>query len=99
MANYQFSFQLADMTRDHMATITMRMRTMLEELDGNVNKSLADWTSDARAAYQVSKQKWDDAAQKMPQSLQRAEVALNEISNGYLQVEHTGTNMWNGSVR
>ncbi|WP_433261127.1 WXG100 family type VII secretion target [Actinosynnema sp. CS-041913] len=99
MAQYQFNFSLADATRDNMAAITNNIRTMLDELHSNVTGSLQEWTSDARDAYNVSKQKWDAAAARMPYSLQRAEVTLNEISNGYLKVEHTGTQMWDGSVR
>lgn len=98
MANYQFSFPLADATRDNMANITIRIQEMLKQLDENVRGSIQEWTSDAREAYNVSKAKWDGAAARMPYCLQRAEVTLNEISQGYLKVEHTGTDMWNGSV-
>lgn len=96
MTQYQFNFGAADQTRDQMATITKRIQTMLEELHSNVQGSLQNWESSAREQYNVSKQKWDAAAAEMPKCLNRAEVSLQEISNGYLKVEHTGAGMWGG---
>ena len=97
MTQYDFSFSAADATRDQMAAITLRMQAMLQELDNNVKGSLQQWTSAARDQYNISQAKWNAAANEMPKCLNRAELALNEISNGYLRVEHTGVNMWSGT--
>ncbi|MDT7726520.1 MAG: hypothetical protein QOI21_3096 [Actinomycetota bacterium] len=94
MATYKFNFQQADVVRDDMAAITKNIQNMLTDLDSQVRGSLQEWTSDARESYDASKLKWDAAAAKMPEALGRAEMALAEISNGYLQVEHTGAGMW-----
>lgn len=96
MAHYTFSFGQADLVRDHMATITNRVHTMLEELHSNVSRSLADWESGARAEYDTAKAQWDAAAARMPAALGRAEQTLQSISDGYLHVEHYGVDLWRG---
>ena len=94
MAQYTFSFGLADGVRDHMATVTNRIHTMLETLHNDVSNSLADWDSDARNAYNDAKRVWDDASARMPAALGGAEQALASISDGYLRVEHHGVDLW-----
>ena len=96
MAQYTFSFGQADAVRDQMATITNRVHSMLEELNGNVMKQISEWESDARREYDLAKQKWDAAAAAMPSALGRAEQTLQTISDGYLHVEHYGVDLWRG---
>jgi WXG100 family type VII secretion target len=91
---YTFDFNMADGVRDHMASITKNIISLLENLHNEVSSSLASWESGARDEYNRAKQEWDAAAAQMPQSLGRAEQALAEISNGYLSVEHFGANRW-----
>jgi len=93
---YTFDFTMADGVRDHMATITKSIISMLENLHSEVSTSLASWESGAREQYNQAKAEWDAAAAQMPQSLGQAETALSEISNGYLQVEHYGAGRWLG---
>lgn len=94
MSEYQFNFALADETRDNMAMITNRIHTLLEDLNSEVQTSLANWESGARDAYNAAKAEWDAAAARMPAALGRAEVALSSISDGYLRVEHYGVDLW-----
>ena len=91
---YTFDFNMADGVRDHMATATKNIISMLENLHNEVSTSLANWESGARDQYNQAKTEWDAAAAQMPQSLGQAESALSEISSGYLQVEHWGANRW-----
>lgn len=93
---YTFDFTMADSVRDHMATTTKNIISMLENLHNEVSTSLASWESGAREEYNRAKTEWDAAAARMPQSLGQAELALSEISGGYLQVEHWGANRWMG---
>jgi len=94
MSQYQFNFALADETRDNMAMVTNRIHSLLEDLNAEVQTSLANWESGARDEYNAAKLEWDAAAARMPAALGRAEVALASISDGYLRVEHYGMDLW-----
>ncbi|WP_405060772.1 WXG100 family type VII secretion target [Kribbella sp. NBC_01505] len=96
MATYSFNPTMADSTRDVMAIVTRQLLAELETMNANVLKVMQDWSGDARMQYDGAKQQWDQAAQRMPASLNAAEVALKELTNGYLQIEHTGVNAWGG---
>lgn len=89
-----FNFQIADSVRDNMAAYTRAVLDQLAELDALARGGLAGWDDAAREAYAVHKANWDAAAARMPEALGRAESALNEISGGYLRVEHYAHGTW-----
>ncbi|HWO66823.1 MAG TPA: WXG100 family type VII secretion target [Umezawaea sp.] len=91
---YTFSFQIADSVRDNMAACTRAVLDQLAELDTMAQSSLAGWDGAAREAYAAHRAGWESAAAKMPEALGRAEAALNEISGGYLKVEHYARGAW-----
>ena len=97
MPTHPFNFSLAEGTCGEMSSITGDIQNMLTALDQEVQGGLREWTNDARAAYSVSKAKWDAAAAKMSEALDRAQNALNEISNGRSQVERAGGTMRGGA--
>lgn len=96
MATYTFNYGVADTVRDEMAQVTITLRNELESMEQQVALAMQDWDDGAKQQYAVAKQQWDAAAARMPYSLAQAEIALNNISGGYLQVEHTGANAWGG---
>lgn len=96
MPTYTFDRGMADSVRDQMAAITKRLQGELEAMHQNIVSNLQDWQDGAKDQYMVAKSQWDAAAARMPHSLNAAEVALNEITRGYLKVEHTGVNAWGG---
>ncbi|OZM70834.1 hypothetical protein CFN78_23225 [Amycolatopsis antarctica] len=87
---------MADTVRDQMATITKQLQTELQSMHEQVISNLQEWQDAAKDQYQVAKQQWDAAAARMPHSLNSAEMTLNNITGGYLKVEHTGQNAWGG---
>ncbi|HEX6346746.1 WXG100 family type VII secretion target [Umezawaea sp.] len=91
---YTFSFQIADSVRDNMAACTRAVLDQLAELNTTAQSGLAGWDGAARDAYAAHKANWDSAAARMPEALGRAEAALNEISGGYLKVEHYARGAW-----
>jgi WXG100 family type VII secretion target len=97
LTQYQFDFTLADVTLDNMGQINTGIKTMLTNLESNVERSLADWTGGAQTEYWGAKKEWDAAAAKMPECLQRARTAFEEISQGYDGAERQGAEMWSGS--
>lgn len=96
MTTYTFDRGMADSVRDEMARVTMQLKTELENMHTQVTTTLADWQDGAKEMYDFAKKEWDEAAGRMPQSLNAAEVALNQITDGYLKIEHTGVNAWGG---
>ncbi|PRY38970.1 WXG100 family type VII secretion target [Umezawaea tangerina] len=96
MATYTFDRGMADSVRDQMASVTMALRSELERMDQQVQSTLQDWQDGAKDQYLVAKSQWDEVAARMPNSLHSAEVALSEITDGYLKIEHTGMNAWGG---
>ncbi|ONI76977.1 hypothetical protein ALI144C_33190 [Actinosynnema sp. ALI-1.44] len=87
---------MADTVRDQMAIVTKRLQTELESMHQQITSTLQDWQDGAKDQYLEAKKQWDAAANRMPQSLNSAEVALNQITGGYLKIEHTGVNAWGG---
>ncbi|MGW5645799.1 WXG100 family type VII secretion target [Saccharopolyspora sp. NPDC003752] len=87
---------MADSVRDHMAEVTRRLQTELDDMHQQIVSTLQDWQGGAKDQYMVAKSQWDTAARRMWQSLNSAEVALDQITGGYLKVEHTGMNAWGG---
>ena len=96
MATYTFNRGQADQVRDTMASVTRQLQQELEHMDGKVRTTLAEWEDGAAAQYETAKKQWDAAAARMPHSLNSAEVALSQITDGYLKVEHSGVNAWGG---
>ncbi|MFB9909020.1 WXG100 family type VII secretion target [Allokutzneria oryzae] len=96
MPTYTFDRGMADSVRDQMAAVTKRLQTELETMHQQIITTLADWKDGAKEQYMVAKHHWDAAAQRMPHSLNSAEVALNQITGGYLKIEHSGVNAWGG---
>jgi ESAT-6 family protein len=96
LPTYTFDRGMADSVRDQMAAVTKRLQTELENMHQQILQSLGDWQDGAKDQYMVAKSQWDAAAARMPHSLNSAEVALNNITGGYLKIEHTGMNAWGG---
>ena len=94
--SYTFNAGIADQVRDQMASVTMKLKNDLDNMDSQVRANLAEWIDGAAETYEQAKVQWDAAAARMPHSLNAAEVALQEISGGYLKIEHTGMNAWGG---
>ncbi|QFZ18577.1 WXG100 family type VII secretion target [Saccharothrix syringae] len=96
MTTYTFDQRIADQARDQMADVTKMLKTELESMHQQVLTTLRDWDGPSKDQYTIAKAKWDAAADRMPHSLNSAEVALANITNGYLKVEHTGVNAFGG---
>lgn len=87
---------MAEAIKDQMGAVTRKLQAELESMHQKVTSTLQDWQDGAKDQYMLAKKEWDDAAGRMPASLHAAEVALNNITDGYLKIEHTGMNAWGG---
>ncbi|MEV5541687.1 WXG100 family type VII secretion target [Saccharopolyspora shandongensis] len=66
----------------------------LVALETEVSEHLANWTADAKTAYERAKQNWNAAADTMPQSLAHAAESLNQITTRLNAADAGVTAMW-----
>jgi WXG100 family type VII secretion target len=92
--SFSFNFEIADYTLDGMDRVNKNIAQALHSLEETCENSLADWSSDARDAYRVSKRTWDAFANQMSHHLQNARIALLSISEGYGTTEQRATKIW-----
>lgn len=77
-----------------MEGITNQIATTLSDLDDAAKQRLSEWSSDARAAYDDAKRKWDQAAAQMQQLAGTATTALQNITANYRSGENYGVSLW-----
>jgi WXG100 family type VII secretion target len=94
MATYSVSFEKMDFVHSEMESITKQIQQTLADLDDESKQRLAEWTTDARDAYNRAKAKWDAAAADMQRQALAAQVALGQIGDSYRGGESTGLQIW-----
>jgi uncharacterized protein YukE len=76
--------------------ISAKIKSELDALAGDLRGDLSEWTSDARAAYDIRKQTWDNAAGRLPVTLQNARNSMENISTGYTRADNEGVQLFSG---
>ncbi|KOG90077.1 WXG100 family type VII secretion target [Streptomyces sp. NPDC057654] len=94
MTTYQVSLQQMEFVGGEMAAISKQIQQTLADLDDGAKQNLAQWSSDARQAYDVAKAKWDAAAAAMQQQSVQATRSLGNIGESYTSGEKYGVNLW-----
>ncbi|GAA1909017.1 WXG100 family type VII secretion target [Streptantibioticus ferralitis] len=94
MTSYQVSLEQMDFVKGEMDSITKQIQQTLSDLDDGAKQRLAEWSSDARDAYNVAKAKWDAAAADMQNQLATATVAVGNIGEYYTSGEKYGVSLW-----
>jgi WXG100 family type VII secretion target len=97
MSNYRFNFQTAEYTLDGMHGINSQIKERLLQLEQMAERSLQDWTGDARKEYYAAKQRWNAAADEMTTHLESARVTLLNISDNYGTTEARARQIWENS--
>ncbi|MGX4655170.1 WXG100 family type VII secretion target [Micromonospora sp. SCSIO 07396] len=95
MSNYRFDFNQADATLYDMNRVNGRISGALDEMERNVERSIEEWSGDARSAYHVAKAEWRSAADEMTVQLEQARRTLLAISDNYGTTEQRHTKIWN----
>jgi ESAT-6 family protein len=93
--DYRFDFNQADAVLYDMNRINGTIKTGLEEMQRNAERSLETWTGGARAAYYEAKLKWNASADQMTVYLEQARTTLLAISGNYGNTETRHTKIWN----
>ena len=94
MTNYTVNLSNVQEVADQMGVLAGKISGALSLLESELQSTLADWTSDARDAYNVAKAKWDAAAAEMPQQAARAQSSLSQIHDAYANAEYQGLGLW-----
>jgi 6 kDa early secretory antigenic target len=72
------------------------LRGQLGQLDADLRASLAQWTGDAQAAYQVAHAEWQAAANDMAGVLAWLQGVLGTAHQNYQSARTTNLGMWQG---
>lgn len=69
-------------------------KSAIDDLKAKLNQNLAEWTGDARTAYEQVQRDWDQAFAHMATVLQRAQAHLGNSHDMYQQVERQNISIW-----
>ncbi|GAA4794603.1 WXG100 family type VII secretion target [Streptomyces ziwulingensis] len=94
MPTYTVNMSQVEYVIGEMDAISKKIQSALTELDDSAKMHLSEWTSDARATYNVAKAKWDAAAAEMVTLAQNATLSLGHINDSYHSGERNGVNLW-----
>lgn len=95
MAEYRFNFAKCDQSLDSIEQIHGRITTALDELEGNVERSLQGWQSEAaKTAYYTAKVAWENSAQNMTSVLNTARAKLEEVKLTYQAADKQNEAGW-----
>ncbi|MEU9348160.1 WXG100 family type VII secretion target [Streptomyces sp. NPDC048278] len=94
MTTYQVGLEQMEFVGGEMDSITKQISQALTDLDDGSKQSLAQWSSDARDAYNSAKAKWDAAAAAMQAQAAAATQALGHIDGFYTHGEKYGVSLW-----
>jgi WXG100 family type VII secretion target len=81
---------------DFRATLNA-LQAELDELDGRLRAGLAEWSGDARAAYDVAHAAWQQAATDMARALGLLQAAIGTAHLNYQGARTANLRMWRGN--
>jgi len=70
------------------------LQSTLDNLEAELGPMVNSWTGDAKEAYFLQKQKWDEASQAMATILQRMGQAVEQAHGNYTAAETANRNIW-----
>jgi 6 kDa early secretory antigenic target len=82
---------------DDFRAVLNALQAQLDELDGQLRASLAEWSGDARAAYDVAHAAWQQATADMVKSLALLHEVIRTAHMNYQSARTTNVRMWRGS--
>jgi ESAT-6 family protein len=91
------SLPVMQSAEDDFRAILNGLRAELDELDGRLRAGLAEWTGDARAAYDTAHAAWQQAAADMARSLALLQAAVGTAHLNYQSARTANLRMWRGN--
>ncbi|MBO2447352.1 WXG100 family type VII secretion target [Actinomadura barringtoniae] len=73
-----------------------RLETVLDNLEGDLEQSLAEWDGDARRAYAKARDRWDKSARDLHAELARLHRAIARAHLNFRSSSSTNVRMWSG---
>lgn len=97
MSDFSFDFNVGDMTLEEMKAANTRVKQALEEMEADVERTLAEWTGSAQNAYWDAKAVWNQQAAQMPVYLAKAGETLANIAQNYGLSDTQSAKIWSDS--
>lgn len=94
--DYKVSWTLQQNAASDVQKASGGLDASLGDVNGEVNKLLGTWTSDAQAAYQARQKQWTDAADNIKSALMQFQTALTNAADTSQGVEQSNTNLVSG---
>jgi WXG100 family type VII secretion target len=70
------------------------MVELLDELEGDLQSTLAKWEDLARDAYLDAKKKWDAAAKEQAKAVKEFSEAIRTANDNYQKAERSNVKIW-----
>ncbi|MEU5883513.1 WXG100 family type VII secretion target [Spirillospora sp. NPDC047279] len=71
-------------------------KAALQELEGKVKSTLAEWEGDAQQAYLRMQTQWNQAGNELGNVVHRMGAAIGESHDGYRTTENRNTSRFSG---
>jgi uncharacterized protein YukE len=94
MAEYSMNYASSLGVADEIRGITGNIKTLLAQVEEDVLKHNQDWTDEARNQFDISRAKWNKAAENMALLLGKSEAALQEMIQATQRGERDGASLW-----
>jgi WXG100 family type VII secretion target len=94
MTTYTVNMSNVQEVAEQMGVLAGKISDALTNLEGELQSTLAEWTSSARDAYNTCKAKWDAAAAQMATQAVNAQNSLSQIQDQYANAEFQGLGLW-----
>ena len=82
---------------EYFQEILYALEAELDRLDASLRASLSEWTGDARDAYQVAHQQWQEAAGEMVKNLARLQSVIKIAHANFDSARSVNMGMWRGN--
>lgn len=91
--DYNVSWTLQQNASSDVAKATSGLDASLSDVNGQVNKLMATWDSDAQQAYGERQRQWNTASDNIKSALQQFQAALMSAAETSQGAERTNTNL------
>jgi WXG100 family type VII secretion target len=90
----QIQYETLQQAQTDLGVAYVAAKSAIDELRSRLDGHLADWTGDAKAAYEQVKREWDQAFDHMASVLAKAQVHVSSAHDMYTQVERQNVSIW-----
>jgi len=89
-------FETLQQAQEDIGMAYAAIKATIDDLETQLNSSLAEWSGTAQSAYVAVQTQWQQALDHMNGALQQAGVHLASAHDMYLAVERQNVSIWHG---